>query len=68
VCLRPRATPRWPKKAWGRGDAAVTGEREIGASAHAVAFDGGDDGGGMAGDRVHQSLNCGGEIVSFGAG
>src|ERR1035437_5949343 len=37
----------------GSGDSSVTGEREIEASAHAVAFDGGDGGRGIAGDCVH---------------
>jgi hypothetical protein len=34
----------------GRGDPAVTGEREIKTSAHAVAFDRGNNGGGIADD------------------
>ncbi len=52
----------------GRGDPAVAGERKIKTSAHAVAFDRGDDGGGIAGDCVHQCLSHGGEPIGFGAG
>ncbi len=52
----------------GRGDPAVTGEREIKTSAHAVAFDGGDDRGGIAGECVHECLSRGGELVGFGTG
>ncbi len=51
----------------GRSDSAVTGEREIKTSAHAVAFDRGDDGSGIAGDRVHQRLSHDGELVGLGA-
>src|SRR5208282_2675141 len=50
------------------GDPAVTGEREIETSAHAVAFDGGDDGGGIAGECVHECLPHGGETIGFGTG
>ena len=46
----------------GRGDPAMAGERKVEASAHAVAFDRGDDGGGIAGDCVHQCLSHGGEL------
>lgn len=52
----------------GRGDPAVTGEREIETSAHAVAINGGDDGDGVAGDCVHECLSHGGELAGFGAG
>src|SRR5208337_4814879 len=52
----------------GRGDPAVTGEREIKTSAHAVAFDRGNDGGGITGDCVHEGLSHGGELASCGAG
>jgi len=52
----------------GCGDPAVTGEREVETSAHAVAFDGGDDAGRIAGDCVHQCLSHGGELVGFGTG
>jgi len=51
----------------GSGDPAVTGEREIKASAHTVAFDGGNDGGGIAGDCVHERLSHGGELIGLGA-
>jgi len=40
----------------GRGDPAVAREGEVQSSAHAVAFDGGDNGGRIAGDRVHECL------------
>jgi hypothetical protein len=50
----------------GRGDPAVTGEREIKTSAHAVAFDGSDDGDGIARECVHESLPHGGEAIGFG--
>ncbi len=49
-------------------DPAVTGEREVKASAHAVAFDRGNDCGGIACDRVHESLSDGGERIGLGAG
>jgi len=52
----------------GRCDPAVTGERKIKTSAHAVAFDRGDDGEGIAGDCVHECLSHGGELVGFGPG
>jgi len=51
----------------GRGDAMVTGESQVEASTHAVAFNGGNDGGGMAGDCAHQRLAHGGEFVGRGA-
>ena len=49
------------------GDPPVTGERKIKPSAHAVAFDRGDDGDGIAGDRVHERLSHGGELAGFRA-
>src|SRR5208282_6014558 len=52
----------------GCGDPAVTGEREIKTSAHAVAFDGGDHGGGIAGECVHECLSHGREPIGFGTG
>jgi hypothetical protein len=51
----------------GRGDPAVTSERKIQTSAHAVAFDRGDDGGGIAGDCIHECLPHGGELAGFAA-
>ncbi len=52
----------------GSGDSAVTGERKIQTSAHAVAFDRGDHRRGIAGDGVHQRLAHGGKLIGFGAG
>jgi len=51
----------------GSGDSAVTGEREIKASAHAVAFDRSDDRGGIACDCVHERLSYGGELIGRGS-
>jgi hypothetical protein len=56
------------KDSIGSGDPTVTSEREIETSAHAVAFDHGDDRRWIADDRVHQRLSHGGELVSFGPG
>ncbi len=56
------------KNSVGRGDPAVTGEREIETSAHAVAFDRGHDRRGIAGDGVHQRLSHGREFISLRAG
>ena len=47
----------------GSGDPAVTGKREIESSAHAVAFNRGDYGSGITGDRMHQRLSHRGECV-----
>jgi hypothetical protein len=52
----------------GCGDPAVTGEREIKTSAHAVAFDRGDDRHGIAGDCVHERLSHARELVGFRTG
>lgn len=52
----------------GRGDAAMTGQGQIEASAHAVTFDGGGDWGGIGGDGAHEGLSEGGERVGGGSG
>ena len=52
----------------GRGNSAVAREREVESSAHAMAFDGSDDRGGVACDRVHERLSHGGELVGLGPG
>ncbi len=41
----------------GRGNPALTGQREVQTSAHAVAFNRGDDLRGIAGNGVHQRLS-----------
>ena len=50
------------------GDSTVTRECEVETSAHAMAFDGGDDRGGIGFDCVHEPLSEGGELVGFRAG
>lgn len=50
----------------GRGNSAMTGERQVESSAHAMAFDGSDDRSGKRRDGIHQSLTHLGECVGFG--
>lgn len=52
----------------GRGNTAMARKSKVKASAHAVAFDGGDHGRGIGGDRVHEGLSHEGKCVRFGTG
>ena len=52
----------------GRGDPAMTSEGKVESSTHAMAFDGGDYGSGIAGDCVHKFLSQSGKFVRFRAG
>ena len=50
-----------------RGDPAVTCQRKIKPSAHAMALDRSDNRSGITGDCVHERLSHSGELVAFGA-
>jgi len=51
-----------------RGNSAMTSQREIKTSAHAVAFNRGDHRSGIAGDGVHERLSHGRKLIRLRTG